>query len=229
MERKIWAVWPDVDQMSDNRKAALRSMSSETFHGVDVEFLDVDGIARIVADVGIPLHPAYKYLSPVHRSDYLRCYLLHHIGGGYADIKRFTTDNNWPEMFDLMGSRPKLQLIGEPEIPGGTPVRIFDNPSDRSRLVCLRWFIARGGTPLTDMWYRGLIAKMDDCAEKLERFYAERTVPWYRGDRLFSLGYPFRWADILGRVLHPVLHEHGTGATVYTGLRAGMDKNNPYL
>ena len=37
---------------------------------------------------GHPLHPAYNDLSLVHRSDYLRAYLLHHHGGGYCDLKR---------------------------------------------------------------------------------------------------------------------------------------------
>ena len=34
-----------------------------------------------------PLHPAYNYLSSVHKADYLRCYLMHHHGGAYSDIK----------------------------------------------------------------------------------------------------------------------------------------------
>lgn len=204
-------------------------MTAATFGGVPVSFLDAGGIDRAVADVGVPLHPAYRYLSPVHRSDYLRCYFLHHVGGGYADIKRFTRDNNWAEMFSYMQDHPAVQLISEPEVPGGTPCKQWDNPADRSKLVCLRWFITRGNTDLTRMWYDGLLQKMDAGAEALERFYATRTVPWYRHDRLYGLGYPFRWADILGRVLHPILYRYGTRETVYTGLRAGMDKHNPYL
>lgn len=39
-----------------------------------------------------PLHPSYSFLSGVHRSDYLRCYLMHHYGGGYSDIKHMHFD-----------------------------------------------------------------------------------------------------------------------------------------
>lgn len=39
-----------------------------------------------------PLHKAFEFLSAVHKSDYLRSYLLYHYGGGYSDVKHFHYD-----------------------------------------------------------------------------------------------------------------------------------------
>lgn len=39
-----------------------------------------------------PIHKAFEFLSLIHKSDYLRCYLLYHYGGGYTDVKHLHTD-----------------------------------------------------------------------------------------------------------------------------------------
>jgi hypothetical protein len=55
-----------------------------------------------------PLHPAFKYLSYVHKSDYLRSYFMHFYGGGYADIKKYSSNNNWKECFNLLNSNTDI-------------------------------------------------------------------------------------------------------------------------
>jgi len=65
-----------------------------------------------------PLHPAYEFLSPVHRSDYLRPYFMYHYGGGYADIKRQT--QSWmPTVARVLRSKC-LMGAGYRELSGGT-------------------------------------------------------------------------------------------------------------
>jgi hypothetical protein len=39
-----------------------------------------------------PLHEGFEYLSGVHKSDYLRSYLMNFYGGGYSDIKHIQYD-----------------------------------------------------------------------------------------------------------------------------------------
>ena len=62
-----------------------------------------------------PIHPAYNFLSNIHRSDYLRCYFMHILGGGYADIKFYTKNNNWCDAFNLINTEYQIQIIGEKE------------------------------------------------------------------------------------------------------------------
>jgi hypothetical protein len=39
-----------------------------------------------------PIPPAYPLLTPIHKSDYARAYLMHHYGGGYGDVKHYQFD-----------------------------------------------------------------------------------------------------------------------------------------
>jgi mannosyltransferase OCH1-like enzyme len=43
------------------------------------------------------IHEGFKYLSGIHKSDYLRAYFLYHYGGGYHDIKyrEKSWENEW--------------------------------------------------------------------------------------------------------------------------------------
>ena len=50
------------------------------------------------------VHPAYEYLSLVHRSDYLRCELLHRYGGLYADLDTLC----WSALAELHADRGEL-------------------------------------------------------------------------------------------------------------------------
>lgn len=33
------------------------------------------------------MHKAFRLLTPMHRGDYLKAYLMYNYGGGYSDIK----------------------------------------------------------------------------------------------------------------------------------------------
>lgn len=62
-----------------------------------------------------PLHKAFQYLSPVHKSDYLRAYFMHFYGGGYADIKHIHF--NWFAYFEKLYNGPQDKYaIGYHEI-----------------------------------------------------------------------------------------------------------------
>lgn len=60
------------------------------------------------------LHPAYEYLNLAHKADYLRCYFMHHYGGGYCDIKQI--NDSWVPSFELLDSKNDLLCIGYREV-----------------------------------------------------------------------------------------------------------------
>ena len=61
---------------------------------------------------GHPLHPAFEYLTPVHKSDYLFGYFSHHVGGAFHDIKQ--PFGNWAPYFDKISSNRAFWLLGSP-------------------------------------------------------------------------------------------------------------------
>lgn len=61
---------------------------------------------------GFPLHPAFKFLTPVHKSDYLFSYFSHHVGGAFHDIKHPFRD--WNPYFNKMQATPEAWLMGSP-------------------------------------------------------------------------------------------------------------------
>ena len=112
VDEKIYCFWTDDNPLTPNRLKGIETMRENL--GVQLEFLDKNGIEeRILPDD--QLHPGYKYLSSVHKSDYLRCYFMHHFGGGYADIKLYSKDNNWRECFSLINSNKDIEVIGKAE------------------------------------------------------------------------------------------------------------------
>ena len=85
--------------ISNNRLAALNSLISN----IAVPYILItDNNYKSFVLGNYPLHEAWNYLSGVHKSDYLRCYLLHHYGGGYHDIKYRNKDwvNQWESFND---------------------------------------------------------------------------------------------------------------------------------
>ena len=56
-----------------------------------------------------PLHKGFKYLSSIHQADYMRCYLMHHYGGGYTDIKPLKESGKGVE---ILNENPNVWAVG---------------------------------------------------------------------------------------------------------------------
>src|SRR5579872_1964696 len=93
----IFCMWTGTNPMSEQRLGCLASVVQNTH--CPVVFINHAGL-RDYERPESPFHPAFDYLSEVHKSDYLRCYLMHHYGGGYTDIK--TTVNRWDDCFERL-------------------------------------------------------------------------------------------------------------------------------
>jgi hypothetical protein len=205
--RTLFCLWTGDEQMSDDRLRALWTIFRTT--GCAVAFLNRDTLGDWVKPEH-PLHPAWPYLSATHKADYLRCYLMHHYGGGYTDIK--TTSQSWGTFFDQLAQSDKLALGYQELAHGVAPV---EGPlGDELRrsyadLIGLCAFIFRRGTPLTAAWLARTEALLDRKLPELRRHPA--IHPLDRAGILLPDGtpspYPLKWTELLGDIFHPLVHE----------------------
>lgn len=77
----IWLVWTGNNPLPDILSLCLASVRLHNSADFEVIVVTPENLREYVDP-----HPAYKYLSLVHRSDYLRCLLLHNHGGVYLDM-----------------------------------------------------------------------------------------------------------------------------------------------
>ncbi|QGZ62713.1 glycosyltransferase family 32 protein [Paraburkholderia acidisoli] len=205
--RTVFCLWTGNEVMSPNRIQALWSIYSQT--GCPVALVNANTLEEWVLP-GHPLHAAYPSLSATHKADYLRCYLMHHYGGGYTDIK--ITTKKWRQFFDLLEQSDKMAL-GYTELPNGV-VRLDGEFGERLRqshadLIGLCAFIFRKRSPLTTAWLERTEALLDVKLEALQRHPA--VHPQDQSGVILPDGtpspYPLRWVELLGEILHPLLYE----------------------
>jgi len=196
LPRRIFVVWTGDNPMSTNR---LRGLDSLRAANSDVEVVVVD--PHTLSDwlvPGQPLPQGYENLSLVHRSDVLRCYLLHHHGGGYADVKPF--DSSWSQSF-LELERSDHWALGYTEVHRfNTPLVGGTLQSDLHRvsrqLFGYGALIMRAHTPLTKEWLDRVDALLASRAGELAAHPGN-----VRGD---NPGYPFGWTELLAHVVAPL-------------------------
>ena len=195
--------------MSENRLKALWSLFKNT--GRPVAFITKDTLTQWIHP-DYPLHPAFEYLTSTHKSDYLRCYLMHYYGGGYADIKYTTAQ--WEPFFAQLGQSPDAMALGYTELAHGMP-HLTGPEGDNIRaahedLIGLCAFIFRAQTALTGAWFEQLHCVLDDKLQLLKahpgRFPLDQTAMQLPDGSTSE--YPLRWAEILGEILHPLFYMH---------------------
>lgn len=218
--KRIFCFWTDDNPLTQNRLEGLKSMRENL--GVPIEFLDKKGIeGRILPEA--PLHPAYKYLSATHKSDYLRCYFMHFYGGGYADIKFYTRENNWRDCFDYINRHPEMEILGTRESLTGGRRPIYNTKDGAARLLVCGFFICRPRSWFTGEWYRRMLAKMDAKKDALKKHPA-------RSPTERSPEYPMRWVELHGLIFHDLLFETSflNPEKVGFGLIHGRDETKKY-
>ena len=199
--RVIYALWTGDNPMSPVRADAFRSLV-EANPDIPVVLVTPENLDDYVVPEH-PLHPAYEYLHYVHRADYLRAYILHFHGGGYADIKR--TVNSWAPAFDrmdasdawLMGYRNPVRWM-TPNFPDRHLNRLMVRTSDLR--LGQASYIARPQTPLTAEWLFHLERRLDAALPRLRE---------HPGDaRGSDPAYPLGWNEILAQILDPLTVKH---------------------
>lgn len=199
----VFVVWTGHNELTPNRLRNLERLRSEL--GLPLVLVTPETLPKWIVP-GAPLHPAYEDLALMHRADYLRAYLMHHHGGGYADIK--APLGQWTGSFDEMLSDESVWVTSYASTYanwiGKLKGRLGRTILVRYRLVFGKGaFIMRSHTPLTAEWLAEVEAVLD---RRVSHLSANPAIEPYGSD-----GYPLSWHDLLSRILDPLTlkyHEH---------------------
>jgi len=202
INRNIYCVWVGNNtEMNSNRLNGLESLISNS--GVDVTLVTNENLSSFIKN-DYPLHEGFKYLSDVHKSDYLRCYMMHHYGGGYSDIKPCNSD--WNIYFQEL-EKGFNYGIGAPEDEGplSTPEIIRKEYGEHwDKMISADLFIFKPYTVFTSYWYSRMLERMDSYLFELKKNPAVNTR---EAADTFVTKYPIRWAGILCEIFHPLCVE----------------------
>jgi hypothetical protein len=203
----IFCTWTGSTPMSPRRLDCLVTIYGETH--CPVILITPQNIGEwVVPDA--PLHKAFPYLSDVHKADYIRCYLMHHFGGGYTDIKK--TSLSWKPHFARMRETPQAFGLGYTEI-GPYGVAPIPDPlgdvvrANYRRVIGNCAYIFRKGTAFTKLWLDTTHALLDAKFEDLILHPAQHAMDQFGitlPDGAVS-AYPLRWQEMLGEIFHPLV------------------------
>ncbi|MES1936614.1 hypothetical protein [Salinisphaera hydrothermalis] len=240
-DTQLYCFWLGDNSMSPARRSALDSLTQT---GLDVQLVTPDNLDDFVPPA--KRHPAYAHLNLPHRADYLRCYFMHHFGGGYADIK--WAEESWLPCRDRLINDSRLLAAGYAE---GRPeyvanldhqpaniswrhVRILAGRAQRRylqhhyrKLIGTCAFLFKPATPLTTAWWEELNRRLDRLAPALEAAPA-RTPRELAGDHVDGVPsrYPVPWTYLLGHILHPLALKYA--AAIDRGLPAPQLEHPEY-
>jgi hypothetical protein len=193
IERVLYCFWTGKNEMSAQRKECMDFINNNA--GCKITLVTPDNLDSFILP-DQPLHEAYTYLSETHKSDYLRTYFMHFLGGGYTDIKKF--EGNWNKAFDDIIARDDIFLNGYHE---KSPDDVAGDERSKSlwaQLPANGAYIVRPGTEFTERWYTRMVEVLNSKLEALKK--NPSTNP--QATPQTSPGYPIEWAEILGRIYH---------------------------
>jgi hypothetical protein len=208
----VFCSWTGANAMSPQRSECLLSIYSEV--GCPVLFLTPRNIPLWQVPEQ-PFHPAYEFLSATQKADYLRCYLMHHFGGGHTDIKR--TRRPWNEHFAALRRTPRCFGAGYTEIGphGVAPVGgalEAEMRANHQSLIGNCAFIFRRKSEFTYEWFGRTTRMLDEHLPLLREHPAQHpqdhagvTLP----DCSLS-AYPLAWTAFCN-IFHTLayeLHDH---------------------
>ena len=195
---RIFCLWTGENAMSENRRRAMAELRRLNEPEVEVVLVSPDNLDEWVVKHH-PMHPSYHDLSLIHRSDYLRAYLMHHHGGGYSDVK--AAYRGWAPSFDEINRNDRAWLLGYPE-PSYRTVAPAPKPLLRqlrihhARLIGNGAYIVKSRSPLTAAWLAEAERRLDTWSDALAR---------YPGDvHSGPAGYPVPFYGLLGEIFHPL-------------------------
>jgi len=215
MERRIFCFWTGNNELSENRLRNLDNMS--IISDISTVLITENNLNEWLIE---PLHPGYKYLSFVHRADYLRCYFMHFYGGGYCDIKhpgrswlKAFNDiekneniyiNGYPEISRSYGCVPRIHYDPDIHIDENIDKLIHEDPGFRY-LIGNSSYIARPKTDFTKEWYNNLLRLMDKKYNLLQKYPAKHPRDKYGVN---GSQYPLRWPELLAEIFVPLIYKY---------------------
>ena len=201
----IYGFWTEDNPLTQNRVKAIQSIQENC--GTQFKLITKQDLPSYELKEH-PYHPSFKYLSAVHKSDYLRTYFMHFYGGGYTDIKPHL--NDWNPLFDILNRNTSSFCVGYPETKAKDLANIkhFTPPlannkklnshlrKNYAEIIGNGSYIFKPLTTFTRLW-------LSECERRLSLSYQalkEHPGNTY-GD---NPDYPLPWTSILGQVFHPL-------------------------
>ncbi len=209
LPRQIFCCWTGVNPMSVNRLNALISIVSHTH--MPVAFLNAESYRQWELP-NHRFHPGFEYLSATHKADYLRCYLMHHHGGGYTDLK--LTYKAWPAIFDRLQASSamgagytEVSPGGVAPVPGAMGQTLREN---YQQLIGLCAFVFKKNTQFTAEWLGQtndlLSTKFNELKDNPARHPQDILGFTLSPDEISR--YPFGWTELLGNIFHPLVFHY---------------------
>jgi hypothetical protein len=200
----VYVFWTGTNKMSEPRKKCLDSIKKNI--GVKVILITHNNLDTYILKDS-PLHKSYKYLSEVHKSDYLRTYFMHHYGGGYTDVKNTTQD--WNPYFDNLKNSNKW-VNGYQEIKGGSASNNSDIQKNYKKLIGNGIYIFKPNPPFSYEWFNKLNSILDKKYEALKKNPAKdhRDITNKKLKDNSISKYPLSWAEILGSIFHDIQYKY---------------------
>jgi hypothetical protein len=204
----IFCSWNGNNPLSPQRAEALLSIYKET--ACPVLLVTSYNIGQWQLESS-PFHPAFQHLSATQRGDYIRCYFMHHFGGGYTDLK--PTRASWRKSFERVRQEGALGL-GYQEI-GPNGVARCGEPleselrANYDKLIGNCAFIFRKNSEFTRAWFEQTHHVLDSKLAELRENPAQHPMD-HKGvilpDGSIS-NYPFRWTEVAGDIFHPLVYQ----------------------
>jgi len=194
---KLYCIWAGTNPMSPNRKRSIQAIREKN-KGLEVEMVTPDNLKNYVLPEH-PLHPAYEFLSLVHKSDYLRAYLMHYYGGGYCDIK--VPKCSWTDIIIAMNNSENIWVQGFQELSSRMCAQIDGQMGKHVRrhfceIVGTSGFLVRPQTALTREW-------LSEVERRLS-YYQNLLNDNPGNERGDNPGYPVPWTALLGQIFQPL-------------------------
>lgn len=211
LPKQLFSAWMGPGQMSVARSAALNSILMHC--GVPFNFVTHHNMSSWIHP-DYPIHPAFNYLSAVHKCDYLRCYLLHVYGGGYTDIK--TTNHNWNKFFEFTADAD-AQIFGAgytevgphgvARVGGLLEIEMKDN---YEKLIGICSLIIKPLSEFSREWFGCVQKLLDENYCQLQKYPARHPQDHFGA--IFQGGliskYPLVWTGIGGDIFHPLVYKN---------------------
>lgn len=194
----IWCFWMGDNPLTPNRVKSLDSIRRMNPNS-EVILVSMSNLDRILVE-GYALHPNFEDLSAIHKSDYLRSYVMLHHGGAYCDIKKWTAP--WAPIIRALNSEKGAWLAGPEETspsnvsaPTGRLGR--EMRANYSNIPCQAAFAFRPGSPFAEEWSAEVGRRMDYFSGLLEKNPA-RDPFGCEGN------YPVPWNALHGSIFSPL-------------------------
>lgn len=212
----IWCYW-EGDAMEGNRLLSFQYLQQHI--SVPICLITPDNLNNFIKP-NFPILESYQDLSIVHRSDYVRAYLMHHYGGGWHDIK--ATEQSYAEVWSIFEDE-NIWIVGRKETAKGAAKVYTQNgdyiPNFYKDLIAVPSWVARPNTKFSEEMLEGIESIINSNKEILQKYPAkhprEKKLPntnflkkvFNIAKFLYqkrSLHYPLDWT-LFGNVFHPLI------------------------